>query len=101
MCIQLGGKTATSKAAFVAESQANKPLDATTIAIYVADCNKIVWQWVSTNFGVYEEKGIHVFHTNSAGKLTAAYFEFNSIAGALDNGYKVLTPNGTELVVVQ
>ena len=49
--LQLGAPTVANKRAFVVGSQNNPPVVSQDIAIYVADCNKIVWQWVYPSFG--------------------------------------------------
>lgn len=96
MSQQLGQVTVPSKQVFIVESQSNPPVDYNTIGIYVA-CNVITWQWVDPTFGdgEYEVKGFHLFKVGANGKLDATFFEFNSVAGDLDTGYKLILPNGT------
>ena len=45
--------------------------------------------------GQYQVKGFHLFYV-SGGQLSQTFFEFNSLAGALDTGYTVFYPNGTQ-----
>lgn len=94
---QLGGLTAASKADFVQQSQNNPAVQIDTIGIFVSNCNKITWQWNQPNFGSgqYEIKGFHLFDVNARGRIEKAYFEFNSVAGQLDLGFKIYWPNGT------
>ncbi|KAK3681217.1 hypothetical protein LTR37_020931 [Vermiconidia calcicola] len=93
----LGALTVASKQAFIIESQASPPVFLDTQAIFFT-CNQINWRWVSTNFGngAYQVQGIHNFEVNGNGKITQVNFEFNSFAGALDNGYTIFYPNGTQ-----
>lgn len=95
---QLGAATVPSQAVFVQSSQASPPVVQDTIEIYVADCNKIVWQWIDTTFGTgaYQIKGFHLFYVNKNYKLIKTYFEFNSFAGALDVGDTIYLANGTQ-----
>ncbi len=94
--MQLGALTVASKAGFVAESQANPPLVTQTQQI-IHNCNTITWRWLAPDdgSGAYPIQGIHVFTINGNGKISEARFEFNSFAGALDNGYHIQYPNGT------
>ncbi|KAK3049763.1 hypothetical protein LTR09_008939 [Extremus antarcticus] len=96
--IPLGVLTTATKADFVYESQNNPPLVTQTQEVFTGGCNKVVWRWVSTTqgSGAYQVQGIHVFTLNASGRIIDARFEFNSFAGALNNGYTIFYPNGTQ-----
>lgn len=96
--IPLGAITTASKHDFVVESQNNPPLVTQTQNVFTGSCNMVVWEWVSVSFGNgdYPVQGIHVFTVTDTGKITRVHFEFNSFAGALDNGYTIYYPNGTQ-----
>ncbi|KAK3719520.1 hypothetical protein LTR37_004378 [Vermiconidia calcicola] len=96
--LPLGSVTVPTKQAFVVGSQQNPPVSATTLGVFVANCNYVLWQWVFTDFGsgLYPVKGFHLFEFNANGKAVQAWFEFNSIAGAADTGWTLIQPNGVE-----
>jgi len=68
-----------------------------TIAVYVADCTSILWQWNFTGIGTgaYEVKGFNLFTLNTAGQIAKAEVEFNSIAWGLDTGYQIVFPTSS------
>lgn len=96
---QLGQLTTASKQVFVTQSQKDPPVVAKTLGVYVAGCNNVLWQWRSTSFGsgTYEVQGFHLFQLDSLGLIHKTYFEFNSIAGALDIGFTVINQAGQKL----
>ena len=65
-----------------------------SLGIYVAGCDKILWQWLFAGIGTaqYEVKGFNLFDITSAGQISAIHVEFNSLAWALDTGYQVIFP---------
>lgn len=70
--------------------------------MYVA-CDVITWRWVARTLGTgqYEVNGIHVFQLNDYSQILTAWFEFNTIAAALDTGYEVMdVTDGTALTVI-
>ena len=81
----------------MSSSQSNPPVVSTTIGVFPGCDGTITWQWVQLDFGSgqYEIKGFHLFFINNDLKLTKSFFEFNSVAGALDTGYSITLPNGT------
>ena len=64
-------------------------------------CNYITWRWNApvTDTRPFPIKGIHVFTVNARGKLTETNFEFDVIAGAIDDGFTVLDQQGNEVVL--
>ncbi|KAK5162996.1 uncharacterized protein LTR77_011051 [Saxophila tyrrhenica] len=96
--LPLGSLTVATKRDWIYESQNNPPFPTETQAVYVTDCNKVTWLWISPNFGsgAYPVQGIHLLTTNDDCKLTMVNFEFNSFAAALDTGYTIFYANGTQ-----
>ena len=100
--IQLGTITFTNKQDYINAVLNTAPAQLDTIKIIVGACNYITWYW---NGPVAENrtlpiKGIHIFEANpKTMKLTEAWFEFDSLAAAIDEGLSVLTPDGEELVL--
>ncbi|KAJ9664352.1 hypothetical protein H2198_000281 [Neophaeococcomyces mojaviensis] len=91
----LGGVTFQGKQEYIGGVLNAPPVEGiTTIRIYVADCNSVLWYWnfLGVGSGQYEIKGFNLFTLNAAGQILTTELEFNSIAWGLDTGYQIIFP---------
>ena len=98
--VQLGGDSASSKEEWISGLLSAEPAGGiTTLNVFTADCNKIIWYWNFLDVGTsqYEVKGFNLFTLTSELKISQLNLEFNSIAWGLDTGEKLTLRNGTQV----
>jgi len=98
--LPLGSVTFPNRTAFEASKVRQPVLAIETLQISVA-CETITWRWRQTPTPAgpggpaspTTVQGIHIFDTKDR-LLQTAFYEFNSVAWALDAGYNVAPPIG-------